>query len=94
MLLYYFAKVNIPPSHAVIVKCDDLIAPANGDVNQPGNSVGTVASYTCNDGFQLIGDKTRTCQKDGEWSGADPVCKCEHSFHSLKTLTGCSTLYK
>ena len=59
------------------MKCDDLIAPANGDVNQPGNSVGTVASYACNDGFQLIGDKTRTCEEDGEWSGTDPTCKCE-----------------
>ena len=62
----------------VIVTCDELTAPANGDVNQPGNSVGTVARYTCKDGFELIGNKTRTCQEDGEWSGTDPTCKCEH----------------
>ena len=59
------------------MKCDDLTPPANGDVNQPGNSVGTVATYTCNDDFELIGDDMRTCQEDGKWSGADPVCKRE-----------------
>ncbi len=61
----------------VIVECDDLSNPANGVVNQPGNSVGTVSSYTCNGGFLLVGDETRTCQKDGEWSGNEPICECK-----------------
>ena len=58
--------------------CDDLSAPANGDVDQPGNSVGTVSTYTCNGGYLLVGDETRTCQESGQWSGSQPICECEY----------------
>ena len=78
-LLFFFVSDQYPVL-AVIVKCDDLTAPANGEVDQPGNSVGTMASYSCKDGFELIGDKTRTCQENGEWSGMAPTCKCEHIY--------------
>ena len=34
---------------------------------------GTVATYTCNDGFELFGDVTKTCQNDGTWTGSEPT---------------------
>ena len=34
---------------------------------------GTVATYTCNNGFELFGDVTRTCQNDGTWTGSEPT---------------------
>ena len=73
----YSAPLLIDILTAVIVTCDDLSAPANGDVDQPGNSVGTVSTYTCNGGYLLVGDETRTCQESGQWSGSQPICECE-----------------
>ena len=35
---------------------------------------GSVASYTCNDTYQLTGNESRTCMDDGMWSGEEPTC--------------------
>ena len=32
-------------------------------------------SFTCNTGYELTGNDTRTCQSDGSWSGSDDVCR-------------------
>ncbi|XP_035699728.1 MAM and LDL-receptor class A domain-containing protein 1-like [Branchiostoma floridae] len=55
------------------VQCPTLTAPENGAVNG-GNSYQDVVQFTCNHGYQLIGDSSRTCQADGTWTGADPTC--------------------
>eukprot|EP00058_Branchiostoma_floridae_P025619 XP_002611109.1 hypothetical protein BRAFLDRAFT_70467 [Branchiostoma floridae] len=55
------------------VRCPTLTAPENGAVNG-GNSYQDVVQFTCNHGYQLIGDSSRTCQADGTWTGADPAC--------------------
>ena len=31
-------------------------------------------SFTCNTGYELTGNNTRTCQSDGTWSGSDDMC--------------------
>ena len=40
-----------------------------------GTVVDSTATYSCNDGFTLEGQSTRTCQDDGEWSGSAPTCE-------------------
>ena len=40
-----------------------------------GRSVGDTASYTCNDGFELIGSMSVTCTSDGTWSDEPPMCR-------------------
>ena len=32
-------------------------------------------SFTCDTGYELTGNDTRTCQSNGIWSGSDPVCR-------------------
>ena len=32
-------------------------------------------NFTCNTGYELTGNSTRTCQSDGSWSGSDVVCR-------------------
>ena len=46
----------------------------NGDFNVTETTFESVAEYGCNEGFTLSGSQSRTCQADGTWSGADPVC--------------------
>ena len=51
---------------------------------------GTVATYTCNEGFNLQGrDRERTCQIDGTFSGTAPICTMirKHASLSLVSIT-------
>jgi hypothetical protein len=54
--------------------CPSLLDPLNGGVMWTNLSVGSIATYTCNSGFELVGNEMRTCQSDGVWSGEEPVC--------------------
>ena len=38
----------------------------------------SVATYTCNTGYNLVGNAMRTCQADGTWSGSDPLCQSKY----------------
>ena len=58
------------------VDCGNLTDPANGSVNHTaGTSLGQTATYSCNTGYNLVGDSTRTCQATGNWSGSAPTCQ-------------------
>ena len=39
-----------------------------------GNEVGDTCTVSCDDGYELGGSETRTCQGDGTWSGTDATC--------------------
>ncbi|XP_035690033.1 CUB and sushi domain-containing protein 3-like [Branchiostoma floridae] len=53
--------------------CPVLTPPTNGAVSG-SNSLGDVATFTCNSGYNLVGGSTRTCQTDLTWSGSSPTC--------------------
>ena len=58
------------------VDCGNLTDPANGSVNHTaGTASGQTATYSCNTGYNLVGDSTRTCQATGNWSGSVPTCE-------------------
>ena len=58
------------------VDCGSLTDPANGSVNHTaGTTFGQTATYSCNTGYNLVGDSTRTCQAEGSWSGSAPTCQ-------------------
>ena len=63
--------------HLVASNCPPLDDPANGRVDVPGTTVGSNATYSCDTGYELDGDKVRTCQMSRTWSGSAPVCRCE-----------------
>ena len=56
------------------VDCGNLIDPDNGQVTSE-TTFGQTATYSCNTGYNLVGDRTRTCQAEGSWSGSAPTCK-------------------
>ena len=56
--------------------CGTLTNLANGQVNHTaGTTVGQTATYSCNTGYNLVGDSTRTCQAEGKWSMSAPTCQ-------------------
>ena len=38
-------------------------------------SIQSVVTYTCKYGFMVVGDATRTCGEDKQWSGLEPKVK-------------------
>ena len=59
-----------------VVDCGSLTDPANGSVTHTsGTTFGQTATYSCNTGYNLTGDSTRTCQATGQWSGSAPTCE-------------------
>ena len=60
----------------IIADCGNLTDPANGQVaHTSGTTFEYTATYSCNTGYNLVGDSTRTCQATGEWSGSAPTCQ-------------------
>ena len=58
------------------VDCGNLTHPANGQIDHTaGTSLGQTAIYSCNTGYNLVGDSIRTCNATGEWSGIVPICR-------------------
>ena len=59
----------------IVVDCGQLQNPENGFVQVSSTTEGSTATYTCNQGFQLVGNRQRTCQNNGQWSGQQPSCQ-------------------
>lgn len=67
--------------------CGSLPAPINGNLTAvPATTFESIAVYTCNSGFNIIGQATRTCQADGIWSGSEPMCALAGKFSSFYPL--------
>ena len=47
---------------------------SGGAVCLNGTTVGSTAVYVCSDGYDLMGNEARVCQKDGRWNGSTPQC--------------------
>ncbi len=76
----YVSSIDIGPTAAPPTTCSDLIALTNGMISYNMGTaslrpVNTVTTYTCNPGYTLNGDTTRTCESNGVWSGSYPVCQ-------------------
>ena len=58
------------------VDCGTLTNPVNGQVTHTGRTTyRQTATYSCDTGYNLVGDNNRTCQATGMWSGSEPVCQ-------------------
>ncbi|XP_074621824.1 zona pellucida sperm-binding protein 3 receptor-like isoform X2 [Acropora palmata] len=64
-----------PICHAIGCRGIDVLPPENG--KRVGNdfSVGRTVTFSCNQGYELIGDTVSTCQTDRQWSRMVPICK-------------------
>ena len=65
-----------PPPQCVLKNCGPIEAPMNGSVSFPdGTTVGAIATFTCEIGFQLLGEDSVQCLEDGSWSDSAPTCE-------------------
>lgn len=81
--------------------CPILSDPTNGKVKiVTFHSGHHKALYFCNDGYQLVGSRSRRCGIYGQWTGSDPICKrmvqsCTASENLLiETHSNCSSIEK
>ena len=60
----------------LVVDCGTLSDITNGQVNHNTETTfGQTATYSCNTGYNLVGNITRTCQPNGVWSKKSPTCQ-------------------
>ena len=61
--------------HSTVPTCGQLPELVNGDLSLSDDvNEGSVATYTCDEGFILTGSITRTCTTNGGWTLIAPVC--------------------
>ena len=56
------------------INCGDPGMLMNGMVTTDGTFVTSVAEFTCDYGYMLVGDTQRVCQPNGNWSNMVPEC--------------------
>ena len=71
----YKIKYVIIILRLVAVDCEDLEDPKYGLVDFSTTIFGSIATYSCDKGFQLIGKEVRQCLINGKWSDEAPVCQ-------------------
>ena len=66
-----------------VVQCPTMEPISNGALNN-GTSQGLndTITYSCVEGYELVGSATLTCQLNGNWSGSEPYC--QGNSHSLQ----------
>lgn len=63
-----------PPSH-LIARAKTGESTKGSPTPHSGNFLyGSIVSYTCNPGYELLGSPMLMCQEDGTWNGTAPAC--------------------
>lgn len=50
------------------------------------NIPGSVANYSCHDGYFIVGDTQLVCDSNGNWTGQVPTCHCKYSVLENDTI--------
>lgn len=66
------------------IKCPKLDDIPNGGVQLNGNTLNSIAKYTCSEGYTIEGFQQRRCDEEGTWEGSPPTC---HRTSKRKLLT-------
>ena len=53
---------------------------------------GSLATYACDEGYELFGTPVRTCAPDGKWTGDIPYCGTSSSSSSSSSSTACACI--
>lgn len=66
--------------------CGDPGTPLYGIREGDSFSNGGILRFECQFGFELIGEKTISCQDNNQWSANIPICICESSKSSCRRV--------
>ena len=58
-----------------IISCPVPETVQHGYVSPSNHTFGSTVTYTCDEGFRLLGESSRTCNADRLWSGQKPICE-------------------
>ena len=56
------------------VNCFEPEVPPYGKITAKHFSFGSIANYSCMDGYMLVGNPSVKCDADSTWKGEIPVC--------------------
>ena len=73
------------PCVIAALECGCLENPEGGTVDVTGTTYNSEAVYLCNTGFIMTGNRMRTCNESGSWSGTIPMCTGE-AFMIITTI--------
>lgn len=84
-----FSLLLIFHSVPTVVLCDRPSVPPYAQISGDRRTVGSVIRYSCIGKRSIIGNTTRMCQLDGQWSGSPPHCsgtwRCSRTRRIFKT---------
>ena len=73
-LIHVHSTLNVNETSLCLVSCPPLTAPDNGMIDCTGSLFEDACAFSCDDGYELTGSETRTCQGDQTWSGTESMC--------------------
>ena len=63
-----------------LIDCGPPPRPTHGERTLNGGTLyGDVATFSCPERYNMTGDRSRSCQRDGTWSGEPAQCNCEYT---------------
>ncbi|KAG8225751.1 hypothetical protein J437_LFUL016099 [Ladona fulva] len=78
------------PAHSTVAFTVEGAGPGPGGANSPARlPTGSVATYSCERGFELLGPSRRVCSEDGRWTpDGIPFCVVNFSVAAYKRGRG------
>lgn len=70
--------LNLVRLFVISVTCPNIESIQYVDITtstRPPYEVGTVANFTCDEGFKGVGKSSIICMGNGRWSGSSPYCR-------------------
>jgi len=59
-----------------VITCPVLVESAEVDISYTDDqNIGSIATFSCDPGFLLIGGGALSCSEEGEWNSTTPSCQ-------------------
>jgi hypothetical protein len=71
-----------------LINCGTLATPTQGTKSSTQTTCGTTITFACNSGYALTGNRSRTCQNDGSWTGTQDIDECREGTHNCARVGG------